>query len=78
MQLMRQPRQLILQLINAEAPQRQVMSDGTMPGLEPSLAQQRRAQQGDFDVSEEYQAAEADEALVGGDVSPPGGGSPLA
>ena len=35
------------------------MSDGTMPGLEPSLAQQRRAQQGGFDVSEEYMAAEA-------------------
>ena len=42
-----------------EAPQRQVMGDGSMPGLEPSLAQQRRAQQGGFDVSEEYQAAEA-------------------
>ena len=41
------------------AAERQVMSDGTMPGLEPSLAQQRRAQQGGFDVSEEYQAAEA-------------------
>ena len=43
----------------SRAAERQVMSDGTMPGLEPSLAQQRRAQQGGFDVSEEYQAAEA-------------------
>ena len=46
-------------VVAVEAPQRQVMSDGSMPGLEPSLAQQRRAQQGGFDVSEEYQAAEA-------------------
>ena len=46
-------------VVAVEAPQRQVMSDGTMPGLEPSLAQQRRAQQGGFDVSEEYLAAEA-------------------
>jgi hypothetical protein len=37
-----------------------VMSDGTMPGLEPSLAQQRRVQQG----------TEADEAFVGGEVPP--------
>ena len=43
----------------SRAAEPQVMSDGTMPGLEPSLAQQRRAQQGGFDVSEEYQAAEA-------------------
>ena len=38
-----------------------VMSDGTMPGLEPSLAQQRRVQQG----------TEADEAFVDGEVPPP-------
>ena len=37
-----------------------VMSDGTMPGLEPSLALQRRVQQG----------TEADEAFVGGEVPP--------
>ena len=43
----------------SRAAEPQVMSDGTMPGLEPSLAQQRRAQQGGFDVSEEYLAAEA-------------------
>ena len=46
-------------VVAVEAPQRQVMNDGSMPGLEPSLAQQRRAQQGGFDVSEEYPAAEA-------------------
>jgi hypothetical protein len=66
------PRDAIGQMIDAQnaahaaaeaadlAVNNRVMSDGTMPGLEPSLAQQRRVQQG----------TEADEAFVGGEVPP--------
>jgi hypothetical protein len=41
------------------ASQKRHRASASFPILEPSLAQQRRAQQGGFDVSEEYQAAEA-------------------